>query len=547
MSDSPAGAARWPGLADAIGAWRGVLGPEAVSADEETLARYGRTTQAEAPQPGVVLFPNSTEQVQEIVRIASQYGVVVYPISCGKNWGYGDACPSSDGAAIVDLGRMNRIVEVNRELAYCVIEPGVTQGQLYDYLQENDTGLWMDATAAGPESSLVGNTADRGFGHTRYGDHILTVSGLEIVLADGRVLRTGFGHYPDAKATHVYPYGVGPFMDGLFTQSNYGIITRLGLWLMPEPEAFSFFYIQAPKFEDFPTVIDRLRPLRLQGVLQTAIHIGNDFRVIAGSGKYPWELAKGVTPLPRDVREILRKEKDLWAWNGSGSISGTKDHVRASKKALKRALDGLARVRFVDDKKLELGKKVVGAANKRGVLKVLGGKLQALIPNYELLKGVPTREPLRGAQWRLRNPTEEVCDPLDPGVGLYWVSPVMPMLGAEAMTILKLVEPVFTKHDFDMIVSFILLTERCLVAIFNVAFDKSVEGEPEKASACYSELVDTLHSQGYYIYRAGLQGMPKLQRPGDVFWDVAAQIKQTLDPKDIIARGRYIPPQRETP
>src|SRR5690606_38292751 len=111
---------------------------------------------------------------------------------------------------------------------------------------------------------------------------------------------------------------------------------------------------------------------------------GNDFRVIAGSGQYPWERANGVTPLPPHVREVMRKEKDLWAWNGSGSISGTKDHVRASKKALTRTLKGLARVRFVDDAKLGLWKSVVGAANKVGLLKVLGGKLQALIPNYEL-------------------------------------------------------------------------------------------------------------------------------------------------------------------
>ncbi|HJP34531.1 MAG TPA: FAD-binding protein, partial [Gammaproteobacteria bacterium] len=50
--------------------------------------------------------------------------MVLYPISRGKNWGYGDACPTTDGAAIVDLSRMNQIVEVNTDLAYCVVEPG---------------------------------------------------------------------------------------------------------------------------------------------------------------------------------------------------------------------------------------------------------------------------------------------------------------------------------------------------------------------------------------------------------------------------------------
>ena len=56
---------------------------------------------------------------------------------------------------------------------------------------------------------------------------------MEIVLANGEVLRTGFGHFGTAKAANVYKYGVGPYIDGLFTQSNFGIVTKIGVWLMP--------------------------------------------------------------------------------------------------------------------------------------------------------------------------------------------------------------------------------------------------------------------------------------------------------------------------
>lgn len=531
-----------PHLEAALAAWRAALGEDAVKADVETVERYGRTTQAEAPRPSCVLYPTSTEQVQELVKIAGEHGIVVYPISCGKNWGYGDACAPVDGAAIVDLGRMNRIIEVNTDLAYCVIEPGVSQQQLFDYLKDNKTGLWMDASAAGPESSLVGNTTDRGFGHTRYGDHFLTCSGMEIVLADGRVLNTGFGHFPGAKATHVYPYGVGPYMDGLFTQSNYGIITKIGLWLMPEPEAFNFFYVQVPHFEDFEELIERIRPLRMAGILNTAIHIGNDFRVLAGSGKYPWDLAKGQAPLPPDVRQHLRDIGRIQAWQGSGSITGTRAHVRASRRALKRAMRGFGKVRFVTDRSLETLEAI-----QKGLVAIGQGRhfdrfLKILRPNFDLLKGVPTVEPVMGAYWRLRKPPDGPGDPLDSGVGLYWVSPVMPMRGAEAMRVLGIAQPIFEKHGFDMVVSMILLTERCLVGIFNIAFDRNVPEERAAASACYEEFVDALLEAGYPIYRSGLQGMPKIRKHGSVFWDVATEIKQALDPKDIIARGRYIPP-----
>jgi len=526
----------------AIEAWRNALGEEAVKNDADTLARYGRTTQADAPRPGCVVYPTSTEQVQAVARIANEHGAVLYPISCGKNWGYGDACAPTPNAAIVDLGRMNRILEVDTDLAYCVVEPGVTQGELYDYLQRNNTNLWMDATAAGPDSSLVGNTADRGFGHTRYGDHVLTCCGMEVVLADGRVLNTGFGHFPNAKATHLYPYGVGPYMDGLFTQSNYGIITKIGLWLMPKPESFTFFYMQVPRHEDFAELIERLRPLRMNGTLNTAIHIGNPYRALAGGGKYPWDLTGGVAPLPKDVLEKLMQNGRLQAWQGTGSMTGTRAQVRAGKRELKKALRGFAKVRFVTDNTLARIEWVHERLTKIGKRDVLDRFLRMLKPNFELLKGIPAIEPVMGAYWRLRKPPEGPGDPLDSGVGLYWISPVMPMRGADAMQVLDTAKPIFEKHGFDMVVSMILLNERSLVSIMNVAFDKAIPEECENASACYEELVDALIELGYPIYRSGLQGMPKIRRHGGTYWDVATEIKKALDPNDVIASGRYIPP-----
>ena len=527
----------------AVSEWITTLGEEAVARDPGSLDKYARTTQAKATRPCCILYPESTADVQAIVVIASDHGVPVYPISCGKNWGYGDACAPTDGAAIVDLGRMNRILEVNTELAYCVLEPGVTQGQLFAHLQDNDTGLWMDASAAGPESSLVGNTVERGFGHTRYGDHFQTCSGMEIVLADGRVLNTGFGHFPNAKATHVYPYGVGPYLDGLFTQSNYGIVTKMGLWLMPEPEAFTFFYFQVPRFQDFEGLVDRIRPLRLSGTLDTAIHIGNDFRVLAGSGKYPWDLTDGAAPLPPEIRQRLRAQSGAQAWQGSGSITGTKAHVRATRNALKKALRGcVSRLVFVDDRKLRRLEAMCAALNTVGMGDKMTRFMKILRPNYDLLKGVPTIEPVMGAYWRLRKPPDAPGEPLDSGCGLYWVSPVIPMKGSEAIALLNLAKPIFAEHGFDMVVSMILLTERSLVGIFNVAFDKSVPEEAERASACYEALVDAMMSRGYNLYRAGLQGMPKMRKEPSGFWDVAAEIKRALDPKDIISRGRYNSP-----
>lgn len=528
-------------IENAIAGFREQLGASKVAHDEDTLNRYARTTQTEAPRPSCILYPESTEEVQALTRIASEHGVVLYPISCGKNWGYGDACAPFEGSAIVDLGRMNQILDVNSDLAYCVIQPGVTQKQLYDHLQQNNTGLWMDTTAAGPDSSLVGNTADRGFGHTRYGDHVLTCGGMEIVLADGRVLNTGFGHYQDAKATYLYPYGTGPLLDGIFTQSNYGIITKIALWLMPEPEAFNFFYFQIQEFEGLAELVDRLRPLRMNGTLQTAIHVGNDFRVLASTSHYPWDKTS-ETPLSPELRAHMRKESTAQAWQGTGSLTGTRELVRAARKALKKALSGLCTPRFINDWHVDTAEKAIKVASRIINVDKLDWRMRMLRQNFDLLKGIPTSEPLRGAQWRLRNPPDGIHDLLDINVGLYWVSPVMPMIGSEPLNVQRIVEPILNKHGFDMLVSFILLTERSLVAIFNIVFDKTVPKDCEDAAACYEEMMDALMENGYYVYRSGLQGMQKIKNRSSVYWDVASEIKRALDPEDIIARGRYIDP-----
>jgi 4-cresol dehydrogenase (hydroxylating) len=526
----------------AIEQWKQAIGADNVADDAATIDRYARTTMDVATRPACVLYPQSTEQVQAAVKIAAETGVVLYPISRGKNWGYGDACAPTDGAAIVDLSRMNKILEVNEELGYAVIEAGVSQSQLYQYLNQHGHRLWLDSSGAGFEASLVGNTLDRGFGHTRYGDHFLSTCGMEIVMPDARVLNTGFGHMPNARATRVYRYGIGPFIDGLFCQSNLGIITKIGLWLMPEPEEFCFYFIKLDRDEELGPLVDRLRVLRMSGLLQSAIHVANDLRVLSGTGRYPWKDANGVTPLPDDVRRLYRNGSGVGAWNAAGSLTGTAGTVKASRKALRQAMAGLGKIMFVDDRKLALGEFAVKCLGMIGLGGKLRRQLEALKPNYGLLKGIPTNEPLIGPQWRLRHPPAGACDPLDAGCGLLWASPVLPATSADANALVDMVKPIFAQFGFEMLITFTLITERAMIAITNVAFDKSNADESARARKCYDALMEAFFAKGFYPYRATLHALPKLVSKDDVFWDVTRRIKGALDPKDIIARGRYIPP-----
>ena len=529
-------------LCDALREWKMVLKEHQIFIDTEKLKKYIGTTGIDCTYPEAVLLPISTEEVSAVARIASKYQVPLYPISCGKNWGYGDACPPTNGQVIVDLGQMNRIIEVNSKLAYAVIEPGVTQGQLFKYLAENKTPLWMDATGAGPDTSLVGNTVDRGFGHTRYGDHFHNTCGMEVVLADGRILQTGFGHYHEARGKYVYRYGIGPVLDGIFSQSNFGIVTRIGIWLMPKPEDFCAFFFSCPNETDLADVIDILAPLKLQGVLQSAIHIANDLRTISGRVGYPWHLTNGITPLSDALRVELRNRFGFGAWNGCGSISGPKKVVSAIRKDLKKTLKSYRPI-FLNDRNLDAAERWARILGKLGVAKKLSERLAVVRPTYEMLKGVPVTEHLKGACWRVRDRNgKNLLNPLEAGAGLIWISPILPLEGAQAQELVNLLSTTYQKHGFETLVTFTLLTERALCCVSNISFDRNNKDELEKARDCYEDMTTQMMNRGLFPYRVGPLGFEKLNLKSTVFWDVVKDIKTALDPHGIMSPGRYEPP-----
>jgi 4-cresol dehydrogenase (hydroxylating) flavoprotein subunit len=292
----------------ALRQWEDAVGPEHVIVDAASREAAERSTFATDQRIPAIVRPADRAEVQECMRIANRWHTPVYPISSGKNWGYGSRVPASDGCVLLDLGRMNRILDFSEELAYVTVEPGVTQEQLFAFLRERGSGLWMDATGASPQCSLIGNTMERGFGHTPHGDHFAHSCGLEVVLPEGEAIETGYGRFASAKAAPLHRWGVGPTLDGLFSQSNFGIVTRMTIWLMPAPEYFQAYYFRCETEDDLGGVVDALRPLRLNGTIRSASHIANDYKVIAALRQYPWQEAKGETPLSRGLMEHFRRD-----------------------------------------------------------------------------------------------------------------------------------------------------------------------------------------------------------------------------------------------
>ena len=132
---------------------------------------------------------------------------------------------------------MNRVLEINEELGYAVVEPGVRWFDLYEAIQAGGHKLSVSIPDLG-WGSVVGNTLDHGMSYMPYGVDQQAQCGMEVVLADGTVMRTGMGAMEGNRAWHCYKRGLGPTPDQMFMQSNFGIVTKMGYWLMPEPEIY---------------------------------------------------------------------------------------------------------------------------------------------------------------------------------------------------------------------------------------------------------------------------------------------------------------------
>jgi 4-cresol dehydrogenase (hydroxylating) len=519
----------------ALHRWIEILGDRYVIQHPDRLRAAGTATFPASQAIPVILQPADLDQIQAIVRIANSAGQALYPVSSGKNWGYGSGVPVRDGCAILDLSRLNQITDYRESLGYVTVQPGVTQADLFAFLRQKQSGLWMDATGSSPDCSLIGNAMERGFGHTPYGDHFAQICNLEVVLANGELIRTGFGSLPKAKAASVYRWGTGPTLDGLFSQSNFGIVTAMTLWLMPAPEYFQAFFFQCEKEESISEVVNALRPLRMNGTLRSAVHIGNDYKVLAGMGQFP-ELEE--RPLMPARMKHLRSALKFGRWSGSGGLYGTRRQVSEARRLLRTALAGKTdQLRFLDDRTLHL------ASRFQGVYKVVTGldlahTLELVRPVFGLLKGVPTRKTLGSAYWRKSIPVPPDPNPDRDRCGLLWLAPIAPMEGTHAARLAALAEPAILRDGFEPQISFTLVTERALACIVSIAWDRDLPGEDDRAMTCYFALRHKFESEGYFSYRQGIADMDR-SVPPDSYRSLLQSFRQTLDPNGIIAPGRY--------
>jgi FAD/FMN-containing dehydrogenase len=257
-------------------------------------------------QPSAAVCPANLDELREVLAVANKHGVPVWTFSRGKNLGYGGPAPRLSGSVALDLHRMNRIIEVNDKFSYAVVEPGVTFTDLYQYCAKHKLKVWPSVPSLG-WGSVVGNTVDRGTGFTPTATHHQHISGMEVMLADGDLVRTGQFAISNSPSAHLSKFSFGPSIEGLFLQSNLAIVTKMGIWLHPQPQAYMSCSFDMPEFQDVETIVDIFGELRRDGLLPNTVYVSNIVEWLGMTGKRA-ELWPEDGPIPTWRLAQLQKE-----------------------------------------------------------------------------------------------------------------------------------------------------------------------------------------------------------------------------------------------
>lgn len=530
-------------LTAAITAWQQALGGEYVLTGGQPLADYARNVSGLSRAISAVLRPGSAAEVRQVVQIANQFRIPLHPISYGRNWGLGSRLPVRDHALVLELSRLNRIREVNVTGHYAVVEPGVTQGQLYDHLQTHHLPLMINVTGSARGTSLIGNALERGIGY--FASRADSLSGLEVVLGNGEFLRTGFGHLAGALTTYAYRPGIGPDLGGLFAQSNFGIVTAAGVDLMPKPEASTVVIAKIDREEKLGPFIDALANLRRREIVQTVFHIGNRERTRIALGPLVYDQLAQLDPAldpqtRRQQAERLIDAAGFGPWSAVGGIMGSTGQLRVIRREIRRALRGIARTLFITDQLTRAAEAlsrplafIPWVRNKRVMLK-------AVDPLAGLARGIPTDETIKSVWWPLGEPPRSAGqDPDQSDCGLLFCVPILPADGRAVLSAVNLVREVYGRQGFVPYITFNLVDSRSVESVINMAFNRLLPERVAAAHAANDQLTAGFIRRGYPPYRIGVQHMDLVVDPNDTFWQLVGDLKQVFDPNHVISPGRY--------
>ncbi|HEY5910968.1 MAG TPA: FAD-binding protein, partial [Verrucomicrobiae bacterium] len=289
----------------ALAQLRRVLPADELSFDPAVLAEHAADKWFASHQPDAVAFPRRTESVAALLRFANRHRLPVTPRGAGH--GYVGGCVPVRGGIVLSLARMNRIKEISAADFVAVVEPGVNTERLQEEVEQQ--GLFYPPDPASRSESLIGGNIATNAGGPRclkYGVTRDYVLGLEVVLANGTVLRLG-------GRTHKNKTGFD--LHRLFVSSEglLGVVTEATLKLLPLPPYRACLAIG---FSAMRQAVRSLQAILHAGFLPAALELADAFTLAAAYQRTKSERLRGcrahlIVELDGQTRSVRGEIRDL--------------------------------------------------------------------------------------------------------------------------------------------------------------------------------------------------------------------------------------------
>ncbi len=522
--------------------------------EKETISKnYERNAIGVPVTVAAVVKVADRRPIHQLVSLANEFNFVIQPISSGRNWGYGSLNPVNDGRDLVvlDLSGMRKIVPTSKELGLITLEPGVTQQQLYEYLEKEGWECMAPVTGAGPYCSIVGNALERGYGITPNTDHFGALTALKAILPHPDLCGeeycsavSSMDQSGDDFIDKTFKYGVGPYIDGLFTQSSLGIVIEATFRLARKPEGFASFYVRCFNEGQLPAAVDFVRTtLRdFEGVVGS-INLMDRRRVLSMVAENPNGPGSHQVMTDEQV-DRLAKQHDVPEWLIVGSIYGKKPLVRAAKSLIRKSAKQFCdQILFSDSLLLTLGK-LITAWFPYGKLAAIGKQLKSLQEGIDIMLGKPNQVALPLAYWR--NPRVEPdklkeLNPAQDECGLLWYAPLVAMNTAKIQEFIEHIRTTTPKYGIEPLITFTNLKHDWIDSTIPIIYDIKNPDSKSDADACLSELFEEGCKKGFIPYRFNVKQQSSVLNPKHMHWLTCNLVQMALDSNNILAAGRYHP------
>ncbi len=462
-----------------------IVGKEMVSDFPEEVLLYSYDmTENEPHEPEFVVMPRNVEEVQKVLKLANENKIPVTPFVTGNNIG-GLAIPLK-GGIVIDLKQMNKIIRLNEDDMYMIIEPGVTFGQVNKFLK--DTEFKYCYPMAPPYTSVMANALLNGLNSLshKYGGMANVINGLEAVLPNGELVKVG------SCALWEEHWWGNPLPDllGLFKnwQGMTGIVTKIGLQVWPKLAIRDWKVIIG---DDLVGLYELIRKVTRSGILNDQLLVSIEtIKMILGM---PYKQSEHTENEPRYIVFFDFSANNKLEHKGKLQVieEAVKEYKKIDQKAVFTSIAGLA--------------------------KIYGGVVNYLMDLPFILYGM-----------------------MEYG-GCTWVGTYMTTKPEAVKTGVETAFKVIKKHNFETCLYSRSMSGHHFYAFrFLLRFSKEDPDEIKRMQALNKELFDSLFELGAMPYKTPVWATERLIERIDPGWyDLFKKIKNTIDPNGIMNPGRW--------